>query len=256
MKYRQLRCSLVIAAAITSATSASAVLAVPYEWNIGQVQALADVTASFHSGGAPQLSTINSKTNVPNGIELDVTFRVGQDTDPFGADYGRTFARVSLSDGLGAGWDISAFTSSLVRITTTTDITTQSFLQTDFTENGTTINDGDANAGETFSFLFWEHNDGISTGGPTAADFDFASGTEFDGDGTGPNVWNGANPKQVQGTDKVRAWGMQLAKFSGIALGQPVNATIRIEGVVPEPSAALLTILAVLGAAGFVRRRG
>ena len=249
MTYRQLRWSLTIATGIIGTLCAGSALAVPHNWTAGQIQGLADVTPGFHSGGAPQLSTINSITPVPNGVDLDVTFRVGQETDPFGANYGRNFARVSLQGGLGAGLDLSGFTSSAVQVTSTTDFTAQSFLQTDFMENGTTIDDGDANPGETFSFLFWEHNDGVSAGGPTNVDFDFASGTEF-------GAWDRPNPQQVQGTDKVRAWGMQLAKFSGVVVGQPINATISLRGPIPEPSAAMLAVLAGLGAFGFTRRRG
>jgi hypothetical protein len=246
---------MLIVVAIVSTLGERPALAVPYEWSIGQIQSLVDVTPAFHSGGAPQLSTIHGITPIPNGVELKVTYRIGQDSDPFGSDYGRTFARVSLQGDLGfPGVDASASTSSLFKVTTTTDITAQSFLQTDFTENGTTIDDGDANAGESFSFLFWEHVDEMATGGPTNVDFDFSSGTEFDGNGAGPNVWNGDNPKAVQGVNAIRNWGLQLAKFSGVAVGQPVAATIRIEGVVPEPGSAVLAGLAVLGLVGFARR--
>ena len=250
MKYRQLRWLLTIAVALVGVLGAKSALAVPYEWLVGRAQGLVDVTPSFH-GGAGQLSTINSITPIPNGIELDVTYRIGQETDPFGADYGLGFARVSLQGQLGfPGADLSAFTSSSFQVTTTTDVTVQSFLQTDFTENGTTIDDGDATPDESFSFLFWEHNDGVATGGPTDVDFDFSSGTEFSND------WSVSNPQAVQGTNAIRAWGFQLAKFSGMTIGQPVNATIRIEGVVPEPGMAVLAVLAAAGLIGVTRRRG
>ena len=239
---------LMVPAAVIGIAAAGPAQAVPYEWTAAQIQGLADVTPGFH-GGAGQLSTINSITPIPNGVELDVTYRIGQEADPFGADYGLGFARVSLQGGLGfPGLDLSAFTSSSFKVTTATDITAQSFLQTDFTENGTTIDDGDATPDEAFSFLFWEHNDDVATGGPTDVDFDFASGTEFDGN------WGLANPQLVQGTNAVRAWGVQLAKFSGMAIGQPVNATIRIEGVIPEPSCAIMAGFAALGLFGFARR--
>ena len=63
------------------------------------------------------------------------------------------------------------------------------------------------------------------------------------------------NPQPVQGTNTVRSWGLQLAKFSGVVVGQPVTATIRIESFVPEPATAALVGLAMLGLVGFGRRR-
>jgi hypothetical protein len=247
MKCRRRRFSLALALAMVSIVGAGPVLAVPYNWGPAQVQGLADVTAGFH-GGAGQLSTINSITPIPRGIELDVTYRVGQEADPFGANYGLGFARVSLQGSLGAGQNLSSFTSSALSITSTTDITAQSFVQTDFTEGGS-VTDGDATSGEAFSFLFWEHNDGVGANSPTTVDFDFASGTEFDGN------WGVASPQQVQGTATVRQWGLQLAKFSGMTVGTPVNATIRIQSLVPEPTTVGLAVVAALGLVGFSRRR-
>jgi hypothetical protein len=238
---------LIIALAVVSTVGTHSTLAVPYHWGPGQIQNLANVTAAFH-GGAGQLSTIDSITPIPRGIQVNVTYRVGQEADPFGPNYGLGFARVSLQGGLSTGLNIGSFTSSDLRITTTTDITAQSFVQTDFTEGGS-VNDGDATPGETFSFLFWEHNDGVtSAGGPTIVDFDFASGTEF-------GAWDLPNPQPVQGTNTVRSWGLQLAKFSGVVVGQPVTATIRIESLVPEPATLALVVLATLGIIGFGRRR-
>jgi hypothetical protein len=242
--------SLIVVASLGMVVFAGQQVSAQYRWTPAQIQGLADVTAGFH-GGAGQLSTINSITNIPGGIELDVTYAIGQEADPFAPNYGLGFARVSLAGGLGfPGLDASAFSSSAFAVTTTTDLTTQSFLQTDFTEDGGAIDDGDATPDESFSFLFWEHNDGVATGGPTDVDFDFSMGTEFDGN------WNLASPQQVQGTDAIRQWGVQLAKFSGMAIGQPVNATIQITSLIPEPTSMTLLCLVALGLAAVRRQRG
>lgn len=246
-----LRCThrrmLVIAAAIASLIATRSTLAGPYEWTGSQIQGLGDVTPQFH-GGAGQLSTIDSISPIPNGIELEVTFRIGQDSDPFAPDYGLSFARVSLQGAL-AALDLSAYSSSSLKVTTTTDITVQSFLLTNFEENGTTIDDGDANPLETFNQLFWEHVDNVAAPVQTDVDFDFSNATEFDGN------WNLSNPQSVQGTDSIDFWGVQLAKFSGMAIGAPVNATVTIVGVIPEPASASFVCLAALGLVGFHRRR-
>ena len=103
MRCRHHRWLMTIAVTIVGVVSASSSLAVPYEWTIGQVQGLADVTPGFH-GGAGQLSTINSITPVANGIQLDVTYRIGQDVDPFGPDYGLGFAQRFATRWTGISW--------------------------------------------------------------------------------------------------------------------------------------------------------
>lgn len=240
----QLRSLQAYAIACLGMVAAVPAQADPYVWLSDQIQDLTDVTAAFH-GGAGQLSTIDSITVIPLGIELEVTFRIGQDVDPGAPNYGLGFARVSLQGQLGSpGLDLGAFTSSSFSVTTTTDdLTVQSFLETDFVEDGGAIDDGDLTPGEAFSFLFWEHIDAVAIGGPTDVDFDFSQGSEFDGN------WNLSNPQAVQGTDAIRAWGLQLARFSGMTIGEPVSATIRIEGV-PTPPPALVEIPTLSGFGG------
>ena len=251
MRFAQFRELLVVAVAAVGMLFGVTARADSYQWTIAQIQELADVTPAFH-GGAGQLSTIDSITPIPTGIQLDVTYRIGQEADPFGPDYGLGFARVSLQSCCfnAPGLDLSAFSSSSLKVTTSIPVTAQSFIYTDFTENGTTIDDGDATPGESFSQLFWEHNDSLPAGGPTEVDFDFSSASEFDGN------WGVSNPQSIQGADAVRCWGMQLAKFSGMTIGQPVQATITIEGVVPEPASVALVGLAVMGLVALVRSRG
>lgn len=242
MKTSRFRGKLVFAVATIGSVFGEAAYADPYQWTIPQIQYLEDVTSSFH-GGAGQLSTIDSITPIPNGILLEVTYRMGQDADPFAPNYGLTFARVSLQDCCltAPGIDLSDFSSSSLKISTSTSVTVQSFLYTDFMENGTTIDDGDAVPGESFSLLFWEHNYSLAAGGATDVEFDFSRATEFDGG------WGMSNPQMIQGADAVRGWGMQLAKFSGMSIGEPVQATITIEGVVPEPSSITLWGLCISG---------
>lgn len=219
-----------------------------YHWSPAQIQGLNDVTPGFH-GGAGQLSTINSITPTARGIQLDITYEIGQEADPFAENYGLGFARVSLQSGDLGGLDVSGFSSSDLEVTTSINITAQSFLQTDFMENGGSIDDGDGTPDESFSFYFWEHNDGIAAGAPTVADFDFSMGNEF-GD------WDLPSPQQVQGLDNIRQWGVQLADNSGsLVVGQPVNATITIESQIPEPAALTLVGVTMLGMLGIRRRR-
>lgn len=239
----QIPTALLAACLLLTTQSANA----QYFWTPQQIQGLGDVTAAF---GGDQLSTINSITAIPGGIELDVTFRIGQNSDPFAPSFGATFARVSLAGGLGfPGLDISAFDSSSVVIESTVDFTLQSFLQTDFTEDGGAIDDGDANPGESFSFLFWEHNSSVSAPGPVDGVMDFSMATEFDGN------WNVVSPQQIQGLANVRQWGMQFGLFSNPpVLGQPVEATIRLSNV-PEPSTIALASLVIGWASTLQRRR-
>jgi hypothetical protein len=238
--------TLMIAA--IAALSAAQAGAQNYQWTPSQIQGLGDVTLAF---GSNQLSTINSITPIPGGIELDVTFRVGQDSSSFDPNFGATFARVSLQGVLGfPGLNIAGSTGGVVSIESTVDLTLQSFVQTDFTEDGGAIDDGDANPGESFSFLFWEHNSSIASPGPVDGVMDFQSATEFSGD------WGVANPQPVQGLDAVRQWGVQLAMFDNPpVIGQPINATIRITSTIPEPTTFMLAGASMVGLAMSRRRR-
>ncbi len=96
MRFRQLRWSLAVAIAIVGMCTAGSVLAQNYyPFSVDQIHSLADVTATFNPH---PLSTVDAIHQTTDGDHLDVTFRVGQNSDPFGANFGDTFARISLND--------------------------------------------------------------------------------------------------------------------------------------------------------------
>ena len=88
MKYKELRWLMTIAVAIAGMVGASAALAAvnPFAPSLTDIQSLSDQTAGFHGG--QQLSTIDAINYAPDGIHLDITWRVGQNSDPFGPDFG------------------------------------------------------------------------------------------------------------------------------------------------------------------------
>jgi hypothetical protein len=236
--------------------ASGAVAASPYLWNVTQVKSLVDATTAFHGTAPPQLSTINSLTQIANGIQLDVTFNAGtQTTDPFGAGYGLTFARVSLAGSLPAALDLSGSSGTQWKITSDKALTAQDYLKTSWTETGAANvagpdNDGDATFPEAFSFAFWEHNNAVSAGVPLNDFNSFSDGTT----NVFTSGWDKPNPQAITvGTNNVQEMGVQLAG-SGITPGQPVHAIITITGV-PEPATLTLAGLASLGAIGFARRR-
>jgi hypothetical protein len=255
MMCTQQRWLTMVAAAIVSMMGVgSAFAATPYLWHVGDVQSLSDVTLGF--SGGQSLSTINSITKIPTGIKMDVTYIVGQNSDPFGADFGQTFARIALL-GSGTPFDFSAFSGTQWKVTSDLPITMQDFMQTGWTETGAANvagpdNDGDATFPESFSFNFWEHNTGITPNTPTDEVDSFFDGTQSQFSGT----WNKPNPQNLVGANNIQQYGVQIGLFSGISFGTHVHGTITIEGVhVPEPGTLTLAGLAAVGMIGFARRR-
>ena len=98
MKCTQIRWLVMIAVAIVGFAGARSALAVavnPFSPSVADIQALGDNTSGFSSGA--QLSTVDAIHVTPDGIHVDVTWRAGQNSDPFGPDYGETFSRVVLT---------------------------------------------------------------------------------------------------------------------------------------------------------------
>jgi hypothetical protein len=242
MKYTQHRSLLMVAAAAVSMVvvrSAAAVPTNPFSPSVADIQALSDQTDGFHNG--MQLSTIDAIHMAPDGIHLDVTWRVGQLNDPFDPNYGLTFARVSLviytnSEDGGMGrllnppydgieWSLMSDHGSFV----------QPFVQT--APNWTyyePFNGGNAIPGDMSLQML-------------ALDFNFARNFITPGTIVHPDS---------NGEIRANAFGLQLGGPGGLVAGNPVPGHIWILSSIPEPihepSTVMLLVVAVVGLA---RRR-
>lgn len=239
MRYRQLW-FVAIAVAIAGFVGANCARAstLPYSPTVADIQSLGDQTSGFSSG--QQLSTIDAIHVAPDGIHLDITWRVGQNSDPFGANYGQTFARVSLAtytngEDSGQGrllnppydgikWCLMSDHNSFV----------QPFIQT--APNWTfyePAGGGNGIAGDmSLQMSLLDFNDARNFSGLTPANIVHPDGN---------------------GQIRANAFGIQLGGPSGLVPGQPVVGHVWITQWVPEPSSALLLIV---GAAGvFLRAR-
>jgi hypothetical protein len=206
-----------------------------------ELQAFTDQTAGFH--GAPgQLSTVDSITNIPNGIEVRATFRVGTGScDPlFGCGpnevEGMTFARISVMGSNFPGLDLTSFSSLSATVESSIDAFVQPFVQTDP------------------SFTFYEQSDGgdgLGAGGSALIGLDFAAARNFSGVLPANEVHLDGNGNRL-----LRQFGYQIGG-NGVVVGQPVSAIFRITGVpaIPEPSTVALVGLALAGAGCYFRRR-
>jgi hypothetical protein len=206
-----------------------------------ELQAFTDATAQFH--GAPgQLSTVESITNIPNGIEVRATFRIGTGACDalFGCGpsdvEGMTFARITLMGTNFPGLNLTSFSSLSANVESSVDAFVQPFVQTDP------------------NFTFYEQSDGgdgLGAGGSALIGLDFAAARNFAGVLPANEVHLDGNGMRL-----ARQFGYQIVG-NGVAVGQPVSAIIRITGVpaIPEPSAVALVGLALAGAGCYLRRR-
>lgn len=216
-------------AVVISAWVGTAVQAAPALPSASELQLLVDRTGP--DSGNTQLSTIDSFTNLPNGVQLNVTFRVGVGTaDPFDPNYGQNFARLTLARFIPAPLDWSAFTGLQFTVEHSLGGFIQPYLKT--------------GAG----FQFYEPTGGgtgIGANSPTPVLLDFAGARTFSPAFTDPVV--------VANTNNVREWGIQIGA-GGITVGNPVQATIRITNV-PEPATMGIAGVALLGIGAIRRRR-
>jgi hypothetical protein len=226
---------------LASAYSALAVSVNPYLVPLADVQTLADNTSGF-SGGA-QLSTIDGIHLIPNGITLDVTWRVGQNSDPFGANFGETFSRVVLgkymnSEDSGQGRLLFPGNDGVQwNISSDTPLGAQPYIQT------------------APSFVYYQPPSlfaipGTSTTTTATLSFDDA------------NNFNGITPntivhQDVNGQIRADALGLQFYPSIGLTPGQPVSGHITLTAAVPEPTTAMLLFAGIVGVvAKFRQRRG
>lgn len=232
-----MKCSLMTAALAACFLSVQGALAANRDLAEGEIQGLGDVTAGFHS--PEQRSTINSITNIPGGVELDVTFRIGNgDCDPlFGCGPGQPFAdfsRVSTSaffNGQNPRQDFASFDGFSVTVESSVeDVFVQPFIQT------------------SPDWTFYEQSDGgdtIPAATPTSVALDFSDAQNFSGLLPANEVHEDANGRIL-----ANALGYQFLYNGTLVFGDTdtpdtaVNATIRITGTgIPEPATGLLIAL-------------
>jgi PEP-CTERM motif-containing protein len=243
MRYRQ-HWLVAIAVAVVGLASACSALAVsvnPYSVPLADIQTLADNTSGF-SGGL-QLSTIDAIHTLSNGISLDVTWRVGQNTDSFSPNYGETFGRVVLgkymnNEDSGQGRLIFPGNDGIKwNISSDTPLSSQPYIQT------------------APSFVYYQPPSTIAIPGTSTTT---TSTLSFDN----ANNFNGILPNTIVHQDangQIRADALGLQFYPSIALtpGTPVTGHITLTASVPEPTSVMLLFAGVAGiAAKFRRRRG
>lgn len=246
MNYKELRWLVTVAAAIVSMVGASSALAVsvnPFSPSVADIQALSDQTSGFHGG--QQLSTIDAihytDPNDPmGGIHLDITWRVGQNSDPFEPNFGQTFARVTLArytngeDGGqgrllfpphdGIKWCLMSDQNSFV----------QPFIQT--APNWTFYEPGPGGYGIPGDMSM------------QMVTLDFTDARNFSGL-LPPNIVHPDGNGQIRSN----AFGLQLGGPGGLVPGQPVPGHVWITNWIPEPSTAMLLLMGAVGVVGVAR---
>jgi hypothetical protein len=216
---------VLVAVAASSMWAAGAALAVPYKITVADLHALQNNTSSFSGGN--QLSTIDAITVLPNGLQIDVTWRVGEGTaDPFVTYPGETFSRVVLgmntnNESAGAGRLLSPPHDGMQwTLSTNTPVYAQPYLQT---------------------APGWQYYQPAPGGYSVPADMSINMvGLNFVSDSIAPD-----------GNGEIRANAFGIQMFGPApALGQSMSGRIILTGV-PEPSTALLVLV---GAASMVVR--
>jgi hypothetical protein len=240
MKYRQL-CLVAIAVAVAGFAGVSSALAAavnPFPPSVADIQALGDNTSGFSSGA--QLSTIDAIHTTPDGILVDVTWRIGTGSDPFGAFPGETFARVVLtrytnSEDTGLGRLLSPpYDGIKWSIASDHPVGGQPYIQT------------------APDWVYYQPPalmpiPGDLSYAPVTLSFDDAR--NFAGKTPNTIVHPDAN-----GQIRSNSFGLQLYAGFGLTPGQPVPGHILITQV-PEPSTSMLLLMGAVGLVGRARQR-
>jgi hypothetical protein len=241
MKYRQLWL-VAIAMAIVGWVGANSALAVavnPFSPSVADIQALGNDTAGFSGGN--QLSTIDAIHVAPDGIHLDVTWRVGTGSDPFGTHPGETFARVVLR-GFQNGED-----GGLGRLLFPPYDGIKWWLMSDLPIGGQPFIQTAPN------WVYYQPPSLIPVPGDmsnTMVTLSFDDARNFNG--IMPNTI--VHP-DVNGQIRSNAFGLQMYAGFGLTPGEAVPGHIWINRWIPEPTTATLLLVGVAGFLGFGRRR-
>jgi hypothetical protein len=231
-----------VAVAIVSLAASRAAFAVavnPFSPSTADIQALSDNTSGFSNGN--QLSTIDDINVASDGIHLDVTWRIGQQDDPFGENFGETFARVVLSgfqngEDEGLGRLLSPpYDGIKWCLMSDQPISGQPYLQT------------------APNWLYYQPPSTIPVPGDmtsTMVTLAFDDAQEFDENVPDTGV---VNP-DVNGEIRSNAFGLQLYTNFDLTVGEPVQGHIWIANWVPEPSTGVLMLLGMVGLLGRKRR--
>jgi hypothetical protein len=234
MKCRQHRWWATVAIVSLAGTRSSLAESVnPFSPSTADIQALSDNTAGFSNSN--QLSTIDAIHIAPDGIHLDVTWRVGTGSDPFGTHPGENFSRVVLSgyqnnenEGLGRLLN-PPYDGIKWCIMSDQPISAQPYLQT------------------APDWTYYQPASDPQIPGDmslTMATLSFDSTTQN----------NGSVAPDVNGEIRSNSFGLQFFTSFAMTPGDPVQGHIWISNWVPEPSTAALMLLGMVGLIGRKRR--